>query len=381
MPGKKRILVFIDWYLPGYKAGGPIRSCNGLVDLLKDTCEISLICRDRDLGDNDKYENIQTDTWLEINGIRIMYLAPSSLNAFSIYNLIRESSFDIIYLNSFFSYYFSILPLWLCKLFFKKRKILLAPRGMLDKEALYIKKRKKQLFLWLTKALGLYKNIIWHVTNENERQSVIRHFGEKSIIRFARNLTTVKSGVLLKNKKPAEARFVYISRIVPIKNLLYAIRLLGRLPVTGKIQFDIYGPVEDLVYWELCRKEIDTLPIHVRVIYKGTLPNQDLPEVLNGYEFFLLPTLNENFGHAIMESLSNGCPVIISNRTPWRNLEAAFAGWDLPLDDEPLFLQVLEKCVGMGPDEYGRWVQGALRKASSYATDPDIILENRNLLQ
>jgi len=23
---KKKILVFIDWYLPGYKAGGPVRS-------------------------------------------------------------------------------------------------------------------------------------------------------------------------------------------------------------------------------------------------------------------------------------------------------------------------------------------------------------------
>ena len=28
---KKKILVFVDWYLPGFKAGGPIRSCANLI--------------------------------------------------------------------------------------------------------------------------------------------------------------------------------------------------------------------------------------------------------------------------------------------------------------------------------------------------------------
>ena len=35
------------------------------------------------------------------------------------------------------------------------------------------------------------------------------------------------------------------------------------------------------------------------------------------YDGFILPTLGENFGHVIAESLSAGCPVICSQHTPW----------------------------------------------------------------
>jgi len=32
---KKRILIFVDYYLPGYKGGGTIRAIANLVNLLK----------------------------------------------------------------------------------------------------------------------------------------------------------------------------------------------------------------------------------------------------------------------------------------------------------------------------------------------------------
>lgn len=44
-----------------------------------------------------------------------------------------------------------------------------------------------------------------------------------------------------------------------------------------------------------------------------------------------MPTFNENYGHAIVESFVAGLPVVISDRTPWRNLEKINAGWDIPL--------------------------------------------------
>ena len=31
---------------------------------------------------------------------------------------------------------------------------------------------------------------------------------------------------------------------------------------------------------------------------------------------------HENFGHVIVESWQNGCPVLISENTPWKNLES-----------------------------------------------------------
>ena len=40
---KKKILVFIDWYLPGYRAGGPIQSIANLVNHLDDELDISIV--------------------------------------------------------------------------------------------------------------------------------------------------------------------------------------------------------------------------------------------------------------------------------------------------------------------------------------------------
>jgi glycosyltransferase involved in cell wall biosynthesis len=45
----------------------------------------------------------------------------------------------------------------------------------------------------------------------------------------------------------------------------------------------------------------------------------------------VLPTYNENFGYVILEALLAGCPVILSDQPPWRDLEARQVGWTIPL--------------------------------------------------
>ena len=49
------------------------------------------------------------------------------------------------------------------------------------------------------------------------------------------------------------------------------------------------------------------------------------------YHAMLMPSLTENFSYTALESWQAGIPVLISDQTPWRDLEAAGVGWDLPL--------------------------------------------------
>ncbi len=63
-PERKRILLFTDWYEPGYKAGGPIQSCKNIVSTLKGEYEFFIICSDRDLGDKKPYDNILVNEWI-----------------------------------------------------------------------------------------------------------------------------------------------------------------------------------------------------------------------------------------------------------------------------------------------------------------------------
>ena len=55
----------------------------------------------------------------------------------------------------------------------------------------------------------------------------------------------------------------------------------------------------------------------------------------------ILPTFNENYGHVILESLTAGCPVIISDQTHWLTLSEKKAGWDLSLSDQQQFVDVI----------------------------------------
>ncbi len=63
---KKTILIFIDWFLPGYKAGGPIQSCAHLIEHLSDTFNFLVVTRDIDYSENKPYTTIKSNEWNQL---------------------------------------------------------------------------------------------------------------------------------------------------------------------------------------------------------------------------------------------------------------------------------------------------------------------------
>ena len=53
-------------------------------------------------------------------------------------------------------------------------------------------------------------------------------------------------------------------------------------------------------------------------------------------DIFVLPTLNENFGMTVAESLAAGTPVIATKGAPWAALETERCGWWIDHGVEPL---------------------------------------------
>src|SRR5260221_3013456 len=81
MSTKKKILLFSDWYEPGYKAGGPIRSCVNFVQHMSADYAIYIFTSDRDLDADKAYESIITDQWQKQDSdINIYYCSPVQLN-------------------------------------------------------------------------------------------------------------------------------------------------------------------------------------------------------------------------------------------------------------------------------------------------------------
>ena len=375
---KTRLWIFIDWYLPAYKAGGPIQSISNLVNRLKNDFEISVITSDSDLDEPLTLRKSDLNIWIEKEGYKVIYLDLQHQNKQFYQKLFTENDFDVVYFNSLFSIKFTLLPLWLLKN--NPIRKVFATRGMLGEGALAIKPLKKRIFLQVFKLMSLHKKVVWHATAESEVNEIKKHFGTGIEILLASNLSGInKRNFIEKEKNKNQIRIFFLSRIAIKKNLIGALEVLSKMERTIDIRFNIIGPIDDKMYWQKCTKKIDSLPKHITVNYLGAIPNQDLSIHLSEEHVLLLPTYGENFGHVIMESWQNGCPVVISDKTPWRNLEKDKLGYDLSIEDHHSFAKVLEHLSDMSKEEFNIWSKSSFDFAKKFIENPEVLEQNRKL--
>ncbi len=372
MDGKKKILVLVDWFAPGYKAGGPIQSCVNFAFSLKDAFNVFVLTTDTDHGESVPYKGITTGEWISPldDGFKVNYLAKATLTAGQLRHAIRQLDADYVYLNHLFSPLFVVYPLWLKFTGQLKSQIVLCPRGALYDSALSVKPWKKTPFLRLFKLMGIHRKILFHATNQREKAAIERFF-PKSTILIADNLPNSNQPVFRSVlKQPGVIKCVFIARIVPIKNLLYFLNALEK--VKAQVEFTIVGPVEHEEYWQDCCRKIDKLGPNIKVDYLGPRRNDELVDILRQHHLFILPTTGENFGHSIFESLLAGRPVLISDQTPWLGLSAKKTGWDLPLNDPDGFTRVVEEVAVWDQARFDLWAEAAWQYAHGFIKNPEL---------
>lgn len=366
---KPHVLICIDWYLPGYKAGGPIRSVANLVDALHEEYDFSIVTTDRDLGDKEPYEGIEANEWIEYEHCKVWYAAPERQTYRHIRNLIFDTSFDVLYVQSMFSMKYTLFPLWTCRALRPENKMILAPRGMLHAGAMGLKPRKKKFYLRLFKFLQLHKAVIFQATDQQESQDIEQWFGKMDQLSVANLPKAHLPTASLLEKISGSLKLVFYSRLTIKKGVHLLLESLQRQK--GTISLDLYGVQDEPEYWQRCEAIIADLPANVVVEYRGTVPPSETAATLQDYHAMAMPTQGENFGHAIFESLAAGRPVLISDQTPWRDLTAQHAGWDLPLAQPEAFGQVIEQLVDMDQAAWNAWREGARSLAAAHLADLD----------
>jgi len=380
---KRKVMVFIDWYLPGLNAGGPVRTCANMVGRLNDEFDFRIVTRNTDLKSDVPYDSVKSNAWNpREDQSQVYYFSSAELTLKNIKKLIQEEQPDVIHLNSLFSPYFTIIPLIAVRQSGISCKVVAGPRGMLSKGALAIKPLKKKLFILIARITGLFKNVTWHASTEIEAAEIRKAFGENLNIKFGIDLAPAINIIRkerIKNTK--EAKLFFLGRVSQVKNVMQGLLMLKELDASYKVTYDIYGPVEEQDYWEKCLEVIKRLPPGITVNLKGLVDHSELTGLLCNYHFLLLLTKNENYGHAIVESMVSGCPVIISDRTPWRNLNETNAGWDLSLEDNSKILKALQQALDMNHQEYNTWSNGAYNKAVEITGSKKAVEDNKNLFR
>lgn len=386
------ILIFCDFYLPGYKSGGPIKSISNLVHRLGKEFTFRIVTRDRDRGDSCSYPQIDVNRWQQVGQAEVIYLTPDRLSLMALRKIIASTPHDILYLNSFFSPVFAARTLLLRRFGLIRRKpLILAPRGEFARGALDIKAYKKRPYLVMARLMRLYCDVIWHVSSEREQADILRRLAltqRNERVQFkmviAQPLSSCDTGLAEKrcypHKQAGTLRIIFLSRISRMKNLDFALSVLR--DVKGSVTLHIYGPFpreDDKNFWSECQQLIHLLPDNIQVKYCGATEANQVVTTLARYDLFFLPTLGENFGHVILEALVAGCPVLISDRTPWRDLEAHGAGWSLPLEQPERFTTVLQSCVDMGAENFAWARDAAFEYGRQHLENETAVEQNRAL--
>ena len=363
---KKKLLILVDWFAPGYKAGGPIQSCVNICAALKEQYQIYVLTTDTDHGETVPYSGIKSNEWVYNESLcaNIFYIQKKTFKAAQLIDQIVQVDADFIYLNHLFSPRFVVLPLWLKWTGRLRGKVIVCPRGALYDSALSLKYYKKMPLLNLYKWLGIHRKITFHATNLRERQAISKYFPGSKIL-VADNLPDAcqpdfKTCV----KERGKLSCIFIARIVPIKNLFFLLQILQQVKVD--ILLTIVGPVEDIAYWEFCKEAIQHLPDNIIVKYAGSVHKSELSILIQQHHLFVLPTTGENFGHAIFEALLCGRPVLISDQTPWLQLAEKNIGWDLPLSVPDKFSKIIEQMAAANQEVFDIYANAAWQYAHHF---------------
>lgn len=349
------IAVFYEYYLPAYKAGGPIQSISNMTKVLTEFRTVYIICSNRDL--DGAVLDVSVNQWVKRSPKELVYYFSGKVDKSRVFNLLDEIQPEVIFINGLYSLPFTVYPL----MYDGGRKILSA-RGMLHPGALSQKSLKKRLFLNAFKLLGLHKKCEHHATTIEEAGYIKNVFGKEAKIWTVSNLPNVLECLPPIAKHSGELRMISVSLISPMKNILLVIRALKFC--RQKVTYHIYGPVKDAEYWALCKTEMKELPQNIDIAYKGEVSPSNVSKVLSEYQVFILPSKSENFGHAIYEAMSAGKPVITSHNTPWNNLRDAGAGRNINPENQAELIEAIEEMALMGNDIY----RETTLKAKEYIT-------------
>lgn len=341
----KKLLIISSYFRPGYKAGGPIKSVNNLASELGEDLDVYILTRNHDLNEKKTYE-LPKNKWIKKDRFHVFY--DDNNLSFKTYNKIKLTEFDFIYLNSLFSkstIQFLILNRN-CK------NIFLSPRGELGEGALNIKKKKKKLFLAIAKLFSIYKHVHFIGSSNLEVKEIKKYFPRNKVNEIS-NFSDLSEYKFINKKMENKLNLFFISRITKKKNLEFLLNIMKY--IDGEVNLKIIGPAEDTNYYEKCKEIVESLPRNINVKFIGSVNPSELHNLVKNDDYFILPTLNENYGHVIAEAISYKKPIIISDQTPWNEyITKNKLGHVLSLEND-LWINTLKKSLELDNATYNEY--------------------------
>lgn len=369
---KPCILCVLATYWPGNEATGPVQSLRAFAAAMRKDFDIRIVASDG--------PGAAPSGWKSNDIVPCVQLPKGRIGPRGLIHLLRDTPHDLLMLNSFHDPQFVIpILIWRKLGLIPRKPTILSPRGEFAQGALSLKAPKKRIYRRSVRVAGLTRDIWLHATADHERRDIeatglpCRGILQAPNVRLLPNLPKASPPA-----GPGPLQIAFLGRISPVKNLEFALDVLAR--VSAPVAFNIFGPKVDMTYWHGLQTRIAQLPDHIAVIVHGALPHEQVASTMAAHDLFFLPTLGENFGHAINEALCAGLPALIADTTPWSGLQAAGAGWDLPLARPDLFAEAIEEMAQASVRQRKAIRTSARRFAENSFTASDAIAASRRML-
>lgn len=377
-----RICMTVDYYTPAHKAGGPIPGVTGLIRSLEGAHSVHVLTSDRDLGDAEPFPEPYRGT-LRVGEAMVTYLPPMRPSKAWFKALRLAHTSDVLHVNSLHSKGFTLLPLlWLAATGYRGR-VLISPRGELASTALKLgNPRLKKAWgrvmrgLRLWRSVGRCGNVTWVASSRREVREIRAAYPDAAIVVVPETLRPAPIDPLLPHHPPAageELRIVSVGRIAPVKGTVELIR--GLADVETPAVLHLVGVAADPNYLAEVKAAEATLPAHVRVEHHGSMAPAELFGLLRTAHLFALLSHGENYGHAIGEALQQGCPVLLSDQTPW-TFACADAGQALtPAEcrDAATVARAVNDLMSAGAEKWKAMSAAAQEAGRRGVEDPDAV--------
>jgi len=268
---------------------------------------------------------------------------------------------DCIQLSSFF-FPPNLFAFIIAKVF--NRKMIISPRGEFFEYALNRKRKQKGFFINLFKFIN--PKTIFHATSEKEIEMI------KKLIPSVKNENIVKifnsfeSEYSLSEKR--KNQFLFLGRINPIKNIHSVFKYIKNIE---DVTFLIAGEANlsyEKEYLNFLKLKIKQLGIENKVKFLGKVHGEEKYKVIASCKCLVLPSHSENFGNVVLESLSQGTPVIASLGTPWSLLDEYACGFHIDFNLEEVVQLKLTSLISLDQVDFTRIKENTKNLMEMYQT-------------
>lgn len=205
----------------------------------------------------------------------------------------------------------------------KGAAFVISPRGMLAGVALAFSPMKKRAVGLMCQDRNLRAAALFHATAMEELED-IRAYG------MTQPVAVVPNGIDIPPLFPAapspRRRLITLGRVHPKKGLDRLIsawaQVASRFP---EWDLEIIGPDQN-DYRSVLEAQARDLGV-LRLRFRDALHGAEKRTAMGTANLFILPSLSENFGITVAESLALSVPVIATRGTPWAGLEVQSCGW------------------------------------------------------